>query len=289
MKKTIVTFLLLLSFSAIADTCFPKNDLSYPVGDKAANMTEVEFNDSIERVKAIYEPIFKEEYGSILFIENNWKDNTVNAYASQSGKTWKVAMFGGLARAPETTRDGFEAVICHEIGHHIGGAVKYPDWRSSWASSEGQSDYFATSKCLKKVFTADLEKTLEVFNNKNLTKDEEFAREKCLEVYTSEPEQAVCFRTALAGHSLARVLGSLNGNSNVSFSTPDTKKVTKTNHAHPQAQCRLDTYFQGGLCDKADAIFPDMKDVKTGYCTAIENYTVGIRPSCWYNANEYEK
>jgi Zn-dependent protease with chaperone function len=54
-------------------------------------------------------------------------------------------MFGGLARDPLVTKDGFSAVICHEIGHHIAGA---PRKGFSWASNEGQADYFATTKCL---------------------------------------------------------------------------------------------------------------------------------------------
>jgi hypothetical protein len=291
MKSLIVAIVMAFSLTvSAADTCFPKNSLSYPTSLKSASMTKVEFDESIERVKAVYAPIFKEQYGAELVIENNWEDETVNAYASQSGKTWMVAMFGGLARAPQTTRDGFEAVICHEIGHHVGGAVKYPlAMANNWASSEGQSDYFATSKCLKKVFAADLAKTLEVFERTNLTKGEEFAKAQCESVYKSESEQAICFRTALAGQSLAKLLGSLGGNEKVDFLTPDPKVVKRTVHSHPQGQCRMDTYFQGGLCDKADSIFPDNKDVSVGFCTKKEGYAVGLRPACWYNASEYEK
>lgn len=289
MKSLIVAIVMAFSLTVgAADTCFPKNSLSYPKDLKSASMTKAEFDESIERVKAVYTPIFKDQYGATLLVENNWEDSTVNAYASQSGKVWKVAMFGGLARAPQTTRDGFEAVICHEIGHHIGGAVKYPGG-NAWASSEGQSDYFATSKCLKKVFAADLAKTLEVFNSTNLTKGEEHAKAQCESVYKSESEQAICFRSALAGQSLAKLLGSLGGNDKVDFLTPDPKVVKKTVHSHPQGQCRMDTYFQGSLCDKADLIFPDDKDVSVGFCTKKESYSVGLRPACWYNSSEYEK
>jgi hypothetical protein len=96
-------------------------------------------------------------------------------------------------------------------------------------------------------------------------------------------------RSALAGQSLAKLLGSLGGNENVDFITPDKKVVKKTVHSHPQAQCRLDTYFQGGLCDKADSILPSSTDVTVGFCTKKEGYSVGLRPACWYNASEFEK
>jgi hypothetical protein len=34
-------------------------------------------------------------------------------------------MFGGLARHELVTDDGFMMVVCHETGHHLGGAPRY--------------------------------------------------------------------------------------------------------------------------------------------------------------------
>lgn len=293
MKGILVILTVLSLVQASFAGCFPENNLRFPVGMKSAGgLSQAQFEESIKRVSAIYSPIFVSEYKATLEVENHWDDETVNAYAFQEGDVWHVAMFGGLARNPLTTQDGFEAVICHEIGHHLGGAVKYPFNAASennWASSEGQADYFATSKCLKKVFAADLAKTLAFYNRVSLTKDEEFAKKQCEVVYKSESEAAICFRSALAGQSLAQLLGSLGGSSKVAFSTPDKKVVKTTVHSHPQAQCRMDTYFQGGLCDKSDSIFPSSTDVSVGYCTLKEGYKVGIRPACWYKASEYEK
>jgi hypothetical protein len=290
MKKFLVTILMALSLSASAEVCFPKNDLRFPVGMKSAGgLSQAQFEQSIKRVSDIYAPIFVSEYKATLEVENHWDDATVNAYAFQEGSVWKVAMFGGLARSPETTQDGFEAVICHEVGHHLGGAVKYPASGNEWASNEGQSDYFATSKCLKKVFAADLTKTVALYNKLDLTADELIAKKACDSVYASESEAAICLRSALAGQSLARLLGSLGGEKKVAFGTPDKSVVSRTNHNHPKAQCRMDTYLAGGLCDKADSIFPDSKDVAVGFCTKKEGYSVGIRPACWYKAAEFEK
>lgn len=296
MKNLLFALLMIFSLAINAgvkhDTCFPQNNRINSIGMKSAgSLSQEQFEESIKRVTAVYAPIFKDEYKATLEVENHWTDDTVNAYAFQEGSTWKVAMFGGLARDPLTTQDGFEAVICHEIGHHLGGAVKYPFAVSgnNWASNEGQADYFATSKCLKKVFEADLSKTLELYNNTNLTKDEEFAKEQCDSVYKSASEASICFRSALAGQSLARLLGSLGGNSKVAFATPDKNVVRRTVHSHPQAQCRMDTYFQGGLCDKSHMIFPSKTDVSIGYCTLKDGYKIGIRPACWYKFSEYEK
>jgi len=62
-------------------------------------------------------------------------------------------MFGGLARHETMTPDGFATVVCHELGHHLGGVPKKFSWfGNSWASNEGQADYFGIMKCLRKMF-----------------------------------------------------------------------------------------------------------------------------------------
>jgi hypothetical protein len=225
-------------------------------------------------------------------IEADWKDGTVNAFAQQQGKTWRVKMFGGLARHPETTLDGFRAVICHEIGHHIAGAPRKPSiFGLSWASNEGQSDYYATTKCLRKLFFKQehMIETLEVYSKSELSDEEVFAKNSCDQVHSTLEDRAVCFRSTLAGQSLARLLGSLSGNAEVFFSKPDPTTVAKTNHNHPKAQCRMDTYFQGSLCLNDHDELADSTDVRKGYCTAKDNFLVGLRPLCWYGIEEYEK
>jgi hypothetical protein len=287
MKKLFLIFAILFSTMVHGNTenCFPKNNRSNPITVKSTmTITEADFSASIAQVKAIYCPIFKNKYKANLVVEEKWKDNTVNAYATQSGKDWNVTMFGGLARDPLVTKDGFIAVICHEIGHHVGGS---PRKGFGWASNEGQADYFATEKCLKKVFESEKEFNLKVFNA-DLTEDQKLAKAACEGVYAIEEEQALCFRSSMAGESLAKLLGSLGGNSNVKFGTPDPTVVTKTNHNHPKGQCRMDTFFQGALCDKDHNIWPSNSDASEGYCTSKDNYKIGLRPLCWFKPSEYD-
>ena len=289
MKKFLLIIALLLSFTVQSSThnCFPENTKMNPISySKSSNqMTEQRFNEIIGKAYEVYGPIFKEQYGADLVITPDWKNSTVNAYAQQIGKTWKVHMYGGLARDPLVTDDGFLAVICHEIGHHVGGA---PHKGYGWAANEGQSDYFATAKCLKKIFEKDITNTLISYvNTQYITEEQRFAKEACQAVYKSHAERAICFRSALAGESLARLLGSLGGSSNVKFTTPDTKVVARTDHNHPQGQCRLDSYFQGALCDADHRVWPSKTDASEGYCTSKDNYQVGLRPLCWFKPSEY--
>ena len=262
----------------------PENEIYIPRGLKSAGgINEAEFNKVIDETEELYTEFIKEQYGGTLQIERKWDDGTVNAYAQRLGKVYKVSMFGGLARHPEATSDGFRAVLCHEIGHHIGGAPKRTSWwgGAMWASNEGQSDYYATSKCLKKYFETDLQETVKRYN-KASTKEQLFAKAECDKIFNNVDEAAMCYRASEAGKSLARLLGSLRNNADVKYDTPDPAVVSSTDHNHPKAQCRLDTYFQGALCDKDYTLLPSATDATTGYCVRKDNYYTGVRPLCWY-------
>ena len=148
----------------------PEND-KYIGVDQQSNLgglDEAQFNAVIDEVEAIYKPIVAAK-GGTLNVKRLWTDGTVNASAQRQGSTYVVNMYGGLARHQAVTADGFALVVCHEIGHHIGGSPVYGGkpsqangsggWgggggggSNSWASNEGQSDYFANTKCLRKVF-----------------------------------------------------------------------------------------------------------------------------------------
>lgn len=289
MKKRIISAVAALSLTVSASYACdihgkggfaPENNLRISQWDKASNgMTEEKFLSIVKSVSDIYAPIVKSKGGN-LSMNNRWNDDTVNASAQQSGKTWIVNMYGGLARHPLTTDDGFALVVCHELGHHIGGA---PRKGFSWAANEGQADYFGSMKCLRRV----LEKQDNITVVSKMTIDAE-ATKQCEMVYKNADEVALCQRIAMAGKSLGSLLGDLGGNSNVKFHTPDLSVVKKTYDAHPAAQCRLDTYFQGILCDKSYDQDTDNKDPIIGTCIAKDGYKVGPRPLCWYKPSASE-
>jgi hypothetical protein len=268
----------------------PENDMYIPAGMKGINggITEAQFTAAIDKVETIYAPIVA-NMGGKLEIDRKWSDGTVNAYAQQSGKTWKVAMFGGLARHETITEDGMALVVCHEIGHHIGGAPKKGGstsggwWggssgASTWASNEGQADYFATLKCLRKAFLNDdniavvaemkVPKTLVDACKKSSKKDKE--------------DTALCVRTSMAGKSVSDLFSALSKLPETKFDTPDAKVVTKTDDNHPKAQCRLDTYFQGSLCEIGMNEDVSQKEEVKGTCHPSLGHKIGTRPLCWF-------
>lgn len=283
MKKLILfVFLIFASRSFIANACdenglsgfMPENDMYISTLDKNANdMTEARFNEIIDKIEEVYAPIVRSKRGT-LKVNRKWSNGTVNASAQRFGWSWIVNMYGGLARHQDVTDDGFAMVVCHELGHHLGGAPKVGTLLSKWASNEGQSDYFGSTKCFRRVYMND-------DNVSIVAKMEvpEYATEKCKEVWSTQADIALCQRAAMAGKSLSKLL---SRSGTPKFDTPDTSVVDRTNNAHPAGQCRLDTYFQGALCDKDISDEVDNKDPLKGVCNKVRGYKKGTRPLCWY-------
>lgn len=257
--------------------------------DGPSNIDEPTFNKIIDGVMAFYVPIAK-AHGANLTVEKRWTDTTVNAFADQAGNNWTIHMFGGLARRPEITPDGFALVVCHELGHHFGGYAFYPG-RMAWAAAEGEADYFSTQACAKAVWGHSIEK-----NARFRSHVESTSKEACDATYANPNERDLCYRSADAGLSLATLLGTLSGTPVPHIETPDPSVVKSTFVDHPQAQCRLDTYFEGALCTKGfdPTVIPGKGPqggmnnpdaevaARNSTCMMRDNPKAGFRPLCWF-------
>ncbi len=296
---------MLLSSSAQA-TILPPNDLHLQdhLFLRSSNVTEAEFNAMLARVQSVYAPIVQ-QLGGRLSIEGKWGDSTVNAQATQMGGTWRVQIFGGLARRPEVAIDAVELVTCHELGHHLAGfsfvsstpipipiPIPIPGLGDQWAANEGQSDYWSSQVCARKLWAADKAK-----NAKFRDTAPEIVRTRCETVFRDVDDQNLCMRVNAAGMQLATLLGALRETPTVpSYETPDTSEVAKTNDRHPAAQCRLDTYVAGSLCTAGwnDLKIPGRKhadgqgsaaaerEASQFSCMKVSGYGTGLRPTCWF-------
>ncbi len=273
----------------------PENDVKIHVNyvfAAAATMDEATFNQIIDRVENVYAPVVASKNAK-LSVERNWTDPTVNAYAKREGEAedeWIVAMFGGLARHPDMTNDGFMLVLCHEMGHHIGGAPVYAPrapGRVEWASNEGQADYFGALKCMRRVLAQD--------NNEAIMRGVSVPAaytKKCNKSFANAGDRALCARIAMAGDSLGKTLASLARESKPNTpipdpATPDKSVVKQIFDAHPAAQCRLDTYFAASICQANAAVDVDQRDPTVGVCASEKKATFGYRPKCWYAPGKY--
>jgi len=279
-----------LAFSPFAlASILPPNDLDKQDNPTImANMTEAEFNGIVDEVVSAYKGI-AQGHGATLTANKLWTNTTVNASANQDGNNWVINMYGGLARRPEVTPDGFAMVVCHELGHHLGGFPFYGN--ADWASSEGQSDYFATQVCSRKIWKDDLLVNAEFADA--VTPAE---KTKCDGSWRGVDDRNLCYRTVAAGKSLATLLSALNSGGVPKTETPDTRQVTTTEVQHPQAQCRLDTYLAGALCTApfTATVIPGRnnasgqvsiaaeQDAARVSCMTATGWTFGTRPRCWY-------
>lgn len=256
------------------DGIFPENNLYIPASKSAFySTTKEEFVNAVTKMQAVYAPFFT-AVGREYKIVADWEDGTVNAYANQRGKVSEVHMFGGLARHNKVTSDGFMLVICHETGHHMGGA---PRKGTSWASNEGQSDYFATLKCAREIWKD--EDNIAVVSKMQIPQT---VTDQCQKAFDTAEDLAICARAAMGGKSLADTLGDLGRTGDTDFDKPDPAVVTEMDDTHPAAQCRLDTYFSGALCNKSKDTLPDNRDPTVASCSQEKGEILGIRPLCWY-------
>lgn len=244
MKTAIVAFCLLFASLEVGAQCIPQNNLYITDTAALSTVSKVSFQAAIDKVTNAYQSDVA-ALGAVLQINPLWSDGTVNAQAYRQTKAGKmyymIDAFGGLARHPKMTQNAFIAVLCHELGHHLGGAPKYPN---DWAADEGQADYFATLRCMKR-----------------------------LGISSTSP--------ALA---LAKTLADLGGEKSPSRSARDLSKVSRTDDSHPAAQCRLDTMDAGRACRATGKLSDTDPAGGTchNYDGSDQPVGVGNRPRCWF-------
>ncbi len=210
-------------------TVLPPNNLDTEDNpEMSSGITSRQFDMLIDQAERYYEPIIA-MHGGNLVVNRKWEAHTVNASAEQIDGNWYVNMYGGLARRPEITPDGFALVVCHEIGHHLAG---FP-FVSKWAANEGESDYFAVQSCLRELWQN--QKSANAAAKQTINESE---ASLCNEVWQRQSDRDLCYRAMGAGRSLAELVARTEKTS-VSFDMPDSTTVSVTNDGHPDAQCRL--------------------------------------------------
>lgn len=267
-------------FFVLTTTFLPPNNLSFPLYQKNEGLSFEEYDHALSKVERVYRPIAR-QYGGRLIVNRLWESATVNAGTLRETGTnnWHVNMYGGFARHPRVTVDGLSLVLCHEIGHHIGGAPKKKNSEGIpfWSSAEGQADYFATLKCLRKVFAHD-----DNVRAIGKIKVPSVVRRNCELSFKRPREAALCIRTSLAGLSVASVNAEGRRLATPQFEIADQSLVEETMEKHPHPQCRLETYFQGSLCRVSSMIPLSQANDVTGTCHLDKGHSIGIRPGCWY-------
>ncbi|TDJ04058.1 MAG: hypothetical protein E2O68_08865 [Deltaproteobacteria bacterium] len=166
---------------------------------------------------------------------------TAWAFATKKGNNYTITIFGGYLNNPNLTFDSLSLLLCHELGHILGGAPKRHDdgGNLTWSSVEGQADFFAP-KCLISFLKSNPE-----FDGTEVFLDETNVPENLLFECESIYDRALCLRVLKASMDLIKVFRyneNHKGESLPSFNNPDPTVVDTIWEKHPNLQCRLDTY-----------------------------------------------
>ena len=237
-----------------------------------AAISETEFTDALKKVENVY----KSDVAKLdlnLVVDGEFQNDTQNAYTSRLGKTQLIKVYGGGARISGISADGISLVACHELGHTLGGTPNKAS-NNTYYSTEGQSDYFATVKCFKRINRSE--------DNESIVSGLKvpFAiKATCSEQFKDDAnEAALCIRTSIAGLEVATWLSAMGKVATPSVDHKDSSVVSSTNIGFPVAQCRLDTFLAGALC-KSQTFGDDPTKLNDGYC---EKNEIGARPLCWF-------
>ena len=205
---------------------------------------------------SIYGPIVKAERHVDLKLPLNEEFPEMAAGVSLYKDIAVIGLGIDVHRKQSMTEDAYVAMLCHEVGHLLGGKPYSSntlkpsnDWVSDTpSSSEGQSDYFAGS-CLKKYYSSGNDNSTAVIvpdRIKNL----------CSSKYTNSNDVNICLRSAKAGYEVMMYIASIYEQfgpdstmprPNMNLSEADGVSAARM---YPSLQCRFDTYLAAALQEK---------------------------------------
>ncbi|MGZ3807697.1 MAG: hypothetical protein ACXVCE_06390 [Bacteriovorax sp.] len=216
--------------------------------------------------------------GATLDVVFNFDSAQEGAFSKkiESENKWQITVNGGMIRLPQMNGAAMGLILCHEVGHFLGGqpyvqGKKISPIMTSSApkqmSVEGQADFFATADCGKKLFQAA-----------NITMDSASSvpaslAQPCVDAGTN---LLTCMALLEASKRVADIYGDIINRAihidygAVSYTQKDPSEVNRTLYyvgEYPGLQCRMDTMVAGLSCHLNPY----------GECTQGE-----LRPRCWY-------
>jgi hypothetical protein len=144
--------------------------------------------------------------GMNLVIRLETLNPRVNAEVQKVENEIVIQVWGGMLNHEFMRPETLQLLLCHELGHFLGGAPLKS--RNGWSSTEGQSDYYSSLRCAR----------------------------------TLGFDEATFLDAAL---NLTRIYAEVSRENPPKLETCDEKMVTRTNFGYPGAQCRLDTLRAG--------------------------------------------
>lgn len=130
----------------------------------------------------------------------------INAEIIKSGTGPVIRVLGGMLKHPEMNKHALTLLLCHELGHYLGGPPLKS--RNGWSSTEGQADYFSGETCARYMRLSE----------ENLVD---------------------------GALNLTRIYSEVTLESPPVLESCDESRVGRTHYGYPKVQCRLDTIIAG--------------------------------------------
>lgn len=280
-KMSQLLFLAMITISNSVFAIIPETNLFYSKSNNKElfkTLTESDLAEVADRITKIYSDFTSKNYNNAkLIIEKNWEDTTINAFAIQNASNeYRIYVTGGIVKSKGMTKNSLALILCHELGHHLGGAP-HTHLYNGWPSAEGQADYWATSKCLKNYYGEIANEEVDITTNipEKLITD-------CNKIYPDFKEMKICVRSLIASLEFANFINFLPTTKvQIKLDSPDPKVVKGTNiNDYPKAQCRFDTLYQGALCNIPAFELTSQTDASVASC--MDQNVPGARPKCWF-------
>ena len=198
MKAAILIFLFIIQGEALA-LCVPGLDLKVSELDVKAELETVS-----EEFQTTAETLLPSQLK--LTLKLDVLNPRINAEIVKASDVFEITVMGGMLSQPELTPDALILLLCHELGHLLGGDPKKS--RGGWSSTEGQADYFSSSECVR---------------HWRMSED----------------------RFLYAAENLTKIYAKVGSTTPPKVDSCDEREVERTNFGYPGLQCRLDTLVSG--------------------------------------------
>ena len=253
MKTFTLVFFLFISLSSSFANEKRRDYFELPPGDpEAKGLSESQYYKVLGTFMVEYYQLVKTKTGKDLIINFDWQNKFFGAFAKDEGTKYSISLWGGMSRAEGMTEELAYFILCHELGHILGGNPKQTIPGSDWASSEGQSDFFAAKRCIPYL----LKKIPMKKRHASKRTDEICKGDTQCETIASIGKEFINFAQRWSFQNYTEVkLGEI----------PAEVPKSLLRNVYPSDQCRVETVIQGATC------------LVNANCS---------RPVCWYPVTE---
>lgn len=198
-------FTILILFISLVKSqaaCLPD---SYAFTDKMNLSKMIAAEEVIGNFERAMIPKLPKDHNLVIRLES--MSPRINAEILKEKELVSIVVWGGMLTHPKLTPSALMLLLCHELGHFLGGPPLKS--RNGWSSTEGQSDYYSSVECMKEI---------------GVVSEAEFLD---------------------AAKSLTGIYAQVTQQQAPSIDRCEELEVTRMNYGYPSAQCRLDTLLAG--------------------------------------------